>query len=96
MYGRGSAHGNRILHILDHTVPNPSKPVHTVFNVKRNQLIGLIDEAWATRTGTGTLQANGNRTWLIPMNRQVGMGGQTAIQLVTRDGTTQIITAFPI
>ncbi|HVK54180.1 MAG TPA: hypothetical protein VM532_04030 [Burkholderiales bacterium] len=95
IYGQGSAHGNRVLHVLDHTVPNPSKPVHSVFNVDRSQVIGLVDEAWAARVGSGTLQANGNRVWVVGMGRQVGTGGQTAIQIVVRDGTKQVITAFP-
>jgi filamentous hemagglutinin family protein len=95
VYGQGSAHGNRVLHVLDHTIPNPSKPVHSVFNVDRTQVIGLVDEAWAAKVGPGTLQANGNRVWVVDMGRQVGTGGQTSIQIVVRDGTTQVITAFP-
>jgi filamentous hemagglutinin len=95
VYGQGSAHGNRVLHVLDHTIPNSSKPVHSVFNVDRTQVIGLVDEAWAAKVGPGTLQANGNRVWVVDMGRQVGTGGQTSIQIVVRDGTTQLITAFP-
>jgi RHS repeat-associated protein len=95
VYGQGSAQGNRVLHILDHTVANPAKPVHSIFSVPRNQVIGLVDEAWAARSGQGVPQANGNRVWTVGMGRQVGTGGQTAIQIVVRDGTTEIITAFP-
>ena len=58
-------------------------------------MIELVDEAWASRVGSGTLQANGNRVWIVDMGRQVGTGGQTSIQIVVRDGTTQVITAFP-
>lgn len=95
VYGEGSGQGNRVLHVLDHAAPNPSKPVHSVFNVDRNQVLGLVDEAWAARVGPGTLQANGNRFWVVDMGRQVGTGGQTSVQIVVRDGTTQVITAFP-
>ena len=95
VYGQGSAHGNRVLHVMDHTVANASKPVHSVFSAPRNQVIGLVDEAWAARSGAGTLQANGNRVWTVDMGRQVGTGGQTSVQIVVRDGTTEIITAFP-
>lgn len=95
VYGQGSAHGNRVMHVMDHTVANASKPVHSVFSAPRNQVIGLVDEAWAARSGAGTLQANGNRVWTVDMGRQVGTGGQTSVQIVVRDGTTEIITAFP-
>jgi len=95
VYGQGSAHGNRVMHVMDHTVQNAAKPVHSVFDIPRNQVIGLVDEAWAARTGKGTLQSNGNRTWLVPMGRQVGTNGQTSIKVVVKDGTSEIITAFP-
>ena len=58
-------------------------------------MIELVDEAWASRVGSGTLQANGNRVWIVDMGRQVGTGGRASIQIVVRDGTTQVITAFP-
>lgn len=95
VYGQGSAQGNRLLHVLEHTVPNPAKPVHSVFNVNRNQVVGLVDEAWAARSGPGVLQANGNRVWTVDLGRQVGTSGQTGVQIVVRDGTTEVITAFP-
>ncbi|MES2974163.1 MAG: hemagglutinin repeat-containing protein [Pseudomonadota bacterium] len=44
---------------------------------------------------SGTLQANGNRVWIVDMGRQVGTAGQTSIQIVVRDGTNQVITVFP-
>jgi len=95
VYGQGSAHGNRVKHVLDHTVPNPNKPVHSVFSVDRTQVIGLLDEAWAGRIGPGTLQPNGNRVWIVDMGREVGTAGQRSVQIVVRDGTKNIITAFP-
>jgi len=96
VYGQGSAQGNRVLHVLEHLTPDPSKPLHTLFNVPRNQIIGLLDEAWAARQGAGVLQANGNRVFNIPMGRVVGAGGETSIRIVVRDGTTNVITAFPV
>ena len=94
-YGPGSVHGNRIKHVLEHATENPSKPIHSVFNAQRNQVLGLVDEAWVARTGPGTLQVTGNRVWVVDLGRQVGTVGQTAIQVVVRDGTTRLITAFP-
>lgn len=65
VYELGSEQGNRVQHVLTHTVADPSKPVHTVFNVERNKILGLVDEAWTQRVGTGALQGNGNRYGLL-------------------------------
>jgi hypothetical protein len=93
VYGQGSAEGNRIQHVLEHTVPDPSKPAHTVFNVDRNQVLGLIDEAWATR---GAPLPNDPGAYVIPMGRVVGQGGETSIKIVVRPGTSNVITAYPV
>ncbi|WP_157696414.1 hypothetical protein [Pseudomonas asplenii] len=69
--------------------------VFSLFSVGRKQVVGLVDEAWSSKVWPGTLQANGNRVWIVDMGRQVGTSGQASIQIVVRDGTTQIITAFP-
>ena len=34
--------------------------------------------------------------FVIPMNRVVGTGGETSIKIITRPGTNEIITAYPI
>lgn len=95
VYAEGSKHGNRVKHILDHAAPNPSKPVHSVFNVDRSDVMGLVDEAWTLRQGPGVLQKNGGRQWDIDMGRVVGTNGQTSVRIIVKDGTTQVITAFP-
>ncbi len=95
VYEQGSAHGNRVKHIIDHTIPNPSKPVHSVFNVDKSKVIGLVDEAWTRKVGPGTLQPNGNRVWIVDMGKEVGTAGQKSIQIVVRNGTNNLITAFP-
>lgn len=95
VYGQGSVHGNRVKHVLDHLVPNSGKAIHSVFNVDRTQLIGLLDGAWKTRIGPGILQPNGNRVWVVDMGRVVGTNGETYIQIVVKDGTANVITAFP-
>ena len=95
IYEMGSAHGNWISHVLDHLRPNPNKPTHSVFTAPRNRLLGLIDEAWSLRSGSGVLQNNGNRVFTIPMGRVVGTRGETNITIVVRDGTKEVITSFP-
>jgi hypothetical protein len=93
IYGQGSDHGNRIKHILEHTVPNPNKDPHTLFNVARNQVLGLVDEAWAAR---GAPLPNDLAAYVVPMGRAVGQGGETSIKIVVRPGTTKVITAYPV
>ncbi|GBF58729.1 hypothetical protein PbB2_02417 [Candidatus Phycosocius bacilliformis] len=95
IYEQGSVHGNRIKHVLDHSTANPNKPVHSVFDAGRSDVLGLIDEAWTARSGPGILQKNGNRYWSVDMGRQVGTAGQTHVRIVVRDGTTRVITSFP-
>ena len=95
VYGQGSAQGNRVKHVLDHLVPNPSKSTHSIFNVDRTKLIGTIDEAFANR-GAGVLQGNGNRMFEIDMGRIIGTNGETRIRLIIKEGTNNVITAFPI
>ncbi len=87
VYGQGSVHGNRVLHVLDHMVPNAAKAKHTVFNCKRNHLIEVIDDAWKARSGPGVLQPNGNRGWVVDMGRVIGTQGERQIQIFVRDGT---------
>ncbi|WP_052265455.1 hypothetical protein [Ruegeria sp. ANG-R] len=94
-YGADPKFGNRVDHVLDHTAPNPSKPVHSVFNAQGDDALRIVDDAWVNRTGPGTLQSNGNRTWTVDLGRPIGTNGQTSIQIVVRDGTNEIITAFP-
>ncbi|WCE32067.1 two-partner secretion domain-containing protein [Vibrio sp. SCSIO 43137] len=93
IYGQGSKHGNRIEHVLDHADPNPNKKKHSVFNVDRNEVLGLIDEAWSKK---GTPVANDPGAYIIPMGREVGTEGETNIKVVVRPGTNEVITAFPL
>ena len=93
-YGEGSIHGNRVKHVLEHSVPNSNKANHTVFSVSnRNEILGLVDEAWVAR---GNPLPNDPGAFVIPMNRVVGTGGETSIKIIIRPGTNEIITAYPI
>lgn len=94
-YGSDQKFGNRVDHVLDHTAPNPSKPVHSVFNVQGDAALDLVDQAWTNRTGSGMLQANGNRTWIVDFGRPEGTNGQTSVQIFVKHGTIEIVTASP-
>lgn len=94
IYGQGSKQGNRVLHVLEHTKPNASKTTHTIFNVDKSEVIGLIDEAWFNR-GSGNLQSNGNVMYQINMKRVIGTNGEDTIIIITKGYTKEIITAYP-
>ncbi len=93
VYGKDTQYGNRMQHVLAHTAPNPGKPAHSVFNVGREQIVGLLDEAWALR---GNPLPNDRAVYVVPMGRVVGMGGETSIRLVVRPGTSEVITGYPV
>ncbi len=95
VYRQGSAHGNRVNHVLNHCLPNLTKSTHSIFSVGRTKLIGMIDEAFAKR-GAGVLQANGNRMFEIDMGRVIGSIGETRLRLIIQDCTNNLATAFPI
>ena len=95
IYGQGSREGNRVRHVLEHTKPNPNKPVHTVFNVDKSNVIGLVDEAWKKR-GVGSLAGNGYVTYNIDMGKIIGTNGESSIRIVTNGYTNKIISAYPI
>jgi hypothetical protein len=93
IYGRGSSQGNRVKHILAHTLPDASKPAHGVFNVKGQEALKLVDEAWTTR---GAAVAGDPGAFVVPMGRTVGTAGERAVRVVVRPGTSEIITAYPV
>jgi len=97
IYDQGSRDGNRLAHVLRHAKPDPTKPVHSVYNVPENQVTAVIDEAWSRRRLVRPdRQPNGNDVYDIPMNRTIGTKGERAVRIVVETGTSRIITAFPI
>ena len=91
-YGRDNNFGNRVDHVLSHTVPNPNKPKHTVFNVQGDDTLNLVDEAWKNK---GSPLPNDPGVYIVDMGRPVGTAGETTIRVVVRPGTDEIITAYP-
>lgn len=97
IYGQGSVHGDRVRHVLAHATPDPSKPRHSVFNVAEDNILDLVDDAWRSRSSvTPIIQPNGNAVYNIPMGNVVGTQGETKIRIVVKNGTSEIITAFPV
>ncbi len=91
VYTANSREGSRIKHVLAHTRPDTSKPLHSVFNTQGGSALDLVDEAWLKR---GTEIRPG--VFEVDMNRVVGTVGETKIRLVVKPGTQEITTAFPI
>ncbi|RNB70857.1 hypothetical protein EDM52_16540 [Brevibacillus invocatus] len=97
IYEQGSIHGNRIQHVLAHAGPDPTKPLHTVFNVAKNDILPLVDEAWSLRGSvTPFVQNNGREVFNIPMGRVIGTNGEQIIRIVVEHGTSKIVSAFPV
>lgn len=40
-----SKQGNRVLHVLEHASSDPTKPLHSVFKVSKDKVLGVVDEA---------------------------------------------------
>ena len=97
IYGQGSIHGSRVKHVLAHATPDPSKPMHSVFNVPNNKVLSVVDEGWAQRSSiTPILQANGNTVRNIPMGKVIGTNGETTLRIVTRGSTSEVVSVFPV
>jgi filamentous hemagglutinin len=93
IFGQGSRQGNRVLHVLEHLAPNSAKPLHTVFNVGRTELLGLLDEAWLAR---GAPLADDAGAYIVNMGRTIGTAGEQSVKFIVRPGTSELITAFPV
>jgi hypothetical protein len=93
VYGPDKIFGNRVQHVLAHTVPAASKSAHTMFSVPRAEVLELVDEAWKLR---GASLPGNPGAFVVPMDRTVGTAGETALKIIVRPGTNQIVTAYPV
>jgi hypothetical protein len=84
---------NRVQHVLRHADVDPSRATHSVFNVGRNKVLALVDEAWGMR---GNPLANDPGAYVVPMGRAVGTAGENAVKIIVRPGTNEIITSYPV
>jgi hypothetical protein len=44
LYGIGSKQGTRMMHVIEHTKDNLTKPLHGIFKV--DDIVGIIDDGW--------------------------------------------------
>ncbi|ASK27148.1 hemagglutinin [Neisseria chenwenguii] len=92
-YGLHRKDGNRIKHVLKHTVPNPNKRLHTVFNVSKKEVLPLIDEAWKKK---GAPLPNDPAAYVVDMGRVIGTNGETKIRIaIEAKGSNRIASAYP-
>jgi hypothetical protein len=83
---------NRIEHVLQHV--DPAVPGKSVFNVPRNQILGLLDEAYVSSARVSV--SGDSAAFITPMGRIVGTGGENAVRLVIKPGTSEVISAYPV
>jgi len=87
---------NRINHVLSHAKADPTKTTHSVFSVPEDQILDLVDEAWRNK---GNPQANPKGKgdmYIINMGKIIGTKGETKIQINTFQGTSEVISAYPV
>jgi hypothetical protein len=97
IYGADPHVESRIVHVLLHGYPNAIKDSHSVFSVAADDLLPLIDEAWASKGAlVGVPQQSGNLAYDIAMGRAIGTQGEKTIRIVVVPGTANIVTAHPV
>ena len=84
---------NRVQHVLRHAEPDLTRATHSVFNVSRNKVLGLIDEAWGMR---GNPLPTDPGAYIVPMSQTIGTAGENAVKIIVRPGTKEIITSYPV
>jgi hypothetical protein len=95
VYTKIGESGDRLEHVAQHLVVIPNKKTHTVFTVKsKDELVKLIDEAWLSSRKISKGKASNREVWEIPMNRVIGINGETAIVLIIED-SNEVVTAYP-
>lgn len=109
LYTMGPRREHRIDHVLRHGEDNPSRPVHSVFEGSRDEILALIDEGYElVKSNSKRVKSSrdGNRTeHTIDMNRKIGYeGGQKGkrknyptlkrLKLILQD-KKYVVTAYP-
>lgn len=88
----------RIDHVMAHTMPDHSKPKHSIFVTKEQPaLLALLDKAWGNR-GPPERQggSRGRDVYTVSMGGIVGEEGQRKIRLVMEADSSDIVTAYPV
>lgn len=109
MYIMGPRREHRIDHVMRHGKDQASRPVHSVFDGGRDEILAIIDEGYELiKSNSNRVKSNrdGNRTeYTIDMNRKIGYeGGKKGkrknypalkrLKLILQD-QKYVITAYP-
>ena len=109
LYTMGPRGEHRVDHVLRHGRDMPDRPVHSVFDGDKNDILAVIDEAYALAKADSPRakmsKSRGNEAYTINMQRQIGYeGGQKgkrkghpalkSVKLIL-DGD-RVITAYPV
>ncbi|MFF7888247.1 RICIN domain-containing protein [Streptomyces sp. NPDC020794] len=96
IYGLDRRFGNKIDHVLAHTVPDASRATHTVFVEKDpGKVLALVDEAWAMQSKAIKDPADAFR-FVFPMGRTIGTRGERYLQIAVNPQTKEILSAYPV
>ncbi len=72
---------------------NITQRKRTLFNVSRDKIISLIDEAWSMKKNS---LPHDPGAYVIDMQKIIGINGECAIKIIVKPGTSEIKTAYPI
>ncbi|MER7179480.1 polymorphic toxin-type HINT domain-containing protein, partial [Streptomyces hyaluromycini] len=96
IYGFDRKFGNKIDHVLAHTVPDASRATHTVFVEKDpGKVLALVDEAWAMQSKAIKDPADAFK-FVFPMGRTIGTRGEKYLQIAVNPQTKEILSAYPV
>ena len=65
----------------------------TFFNIPREEIISLIDEAWVMKEAPLTSDPG---AYIINMKKIIGTNRESAIKIIVKPGTAEIKTAYPV
>lgn len=78
---------------LGYIEPDTEEKKCTFFNIPREKIIPLIDEAWTMKN---VPLINDPGAYVIDMKRVIGTNEESAIKIIVKPGTAEIKTAYPI
>lgn len=109
VYQPGSTDGHRLHHVMQHARDLPTKKIHGVFDGDREEILTVIDEAFALTAQGGKdvrdERQGTRRVVTVRLNRRIGyVGGEVGKQdgypecrcvRIVLEGDNEVISAYP-